>query len=120
SEMSVLLYDSGRWTVSLLANQNPLNAQQPLDVTTSQPKQLFTDHLQRNQFQIVARCYVNYGPGDGDTLIGKPMVIPLYVKPFWVQKQEPYQLFEESFHPDIQQLFESIDRVEIEFAYQLD
>ena len=120
SQMSVLLHDSGRWTVSLRANQNPLNAQQPLNVTTGEPIRLFTDHLQRNQFQVVARCYVQHGPGDSDGLIGKPMVIPLHVKPFWVQRQEPYQLFEADYHPHIQQFFESIDRVEIEFAYQLD
>jgi hypothetical protein len=120
SQMSVLLHESGRWTVSLRANQNPLNVQPPLNVTTSQPIRLFTDHLQRNKFHIVARCYVQHGPGDSDALIGKPMVIPLYVKPFRVQRQEPYQVFEAEFHPHIQQYFELIDRVEIEFAYQLD
>ena len=85
-----------------------------------EPSRLATDHLQRNQFHVVARCYVKYGPGGSDDLVGKPMVIPLYVKPFWVQRQEPYQLFEADFHPDIQQYFDSIDRVEIEFAYQRD
>ena len=118
--MSVLLHKSGRWTVSLRANQNPLNSQQTLDVTTSEPTRLVTDHLQRNKFQVVARCYVRYGPGDSDDLTGKPMVIPLDVKPFWVYRQEPYQLFEADYHPQIQQYFELIDRVEIEFAYQLD
>jgi len=118
--MSVLLHESGKWTVSLRANQNPLNVREPLDVTTSEPTRLVTDHLQRNKFQVVARCYVNYGPGDGNELIGKPMVIPLDVEPFWVHRQEPYQLFETHYHPHIQQYFELIDRVEIEFAYQLD
>lgn len=120
SQMSVLLHESGRWTVSLRANQNPLNVQQPLNVTTGEPIRLFTDHLQRNQFQVVVRCYVQHGSGDSDTLIGKPMIIPLHVKPFWVQRQEPYPLFEAGYHPHIQQYFESLDRVEIEFAYQLD
>lgn len=120
ADMSVLLHENGNWTISLQANQNPLNAKRPLDVTTMQPKQLFTDHLKRNQFHVVAYCYAQYGPGDGNELIGKPLVIPLYVRPFWVQKQQPYTLFEPGNHPDIQPHFDSIDRVEIEFAYQLD
>lgn len=121
SQMSVLLDETGRWTVSLLANQNPLNTQQPLDVTTIEPNQLFTDHLKRNQFHVVARCYVQFGPADTNRLIGKPLVIPLYVKPFWVQKQKPYQLFEtDGYSPEIRRYFGSIDRVEIEFAYQRD
>ena len=120
ADMSVLLHDNGNWTISLRANQNPLNARKPLDVTTLEPKQLFTDHLKRNQFHVVAYCYAQYGPGDGNELIGKPLVIPLYFKPFWVQKQQPLTLFEPGYHPDIQRHFDSIDRVEIEFAYQLD
>lgn len=120
SQMSVLLHESGRWTISLRANQNPLNTQEPLNVTTSEPNRLVTDHLQRNEFQVVAWCYVKYGPGERSDLIGKPMVIPLHVKPFWVHRQEPYQLFEVGYDQHIQQYFELIDRVEIEFAYQLD
>ena len=120
SEMSVLLHESGRWTVSLRANQNPLIASRILDVTTLEPKQLFTDHLQRNQFHIIAHCYAQFGPGDGNTVLGKPLVVPLYVKPFWVQRHRPYPLFETDYHPDTQRYFDSIDRVEIEFAYQLD
>jgi len=120
SQMSVLLHESGRWTISLQANQNPVNPRQILDVTTAQPKQLFTDHLQRNEFHVVARCYSQYGPGDSNGLLGKPLVFPLLVRPFMVQRQQPYALFETGFHPDVQQYFGSIDRVEIEFAYKLD
>ena len=122
SEMSVLLHENGRWTVSLRANQNPLNAGRPLDVTTLEPKQLFTDHLQRNKFHITVYCYVQYGDGGGvgNRLVGKPLVIPLQLKPFWVQRQQPYSLFEAEYSPEIQRHFDSIDRVEIEFAYQLD
>lgn len=120
SDMSVLVHENGRWTISLRANQNPLYVREPLDVTTMEPKQLFTDHLKRNQFHIVAYCYSQYGPGDGNELIGKPLVIPLYVRPFWVQKEQPYTLFEPGYHRDIERHFDSIDRVEIEFAYELD
>ena len=120
SDMSVLVHENGNWTISLRANQNPLNARKPLDVTTLEPKQLFTDHLKRNQFHVVAYCYAQYGPGDGKELIGKPLVIPLVIKPYWVQKQQPCTIFEPGYHPDIQRHFDSLDRVEIEFAYQLD
>jgi len=118
--MSVLLHESGKWTISMRANQNPLNMRDPLNVTTSEPNRLFTDHLRRNEFQVVARCFVQHGPERANALLGKPMVIPLYVKPFWVQRHEPYQVFETNMHPEVRQYFESIDRVEIEFAYQLD
>lgn len=120
SQMSVLLHDSGRWTVGLRANQNPLNAPEPLNVTTIEPLRKFTDHLQRNEFRVVVRCYANHGPGREDALLGKPLVIPLVIRPFWVQKAQPYPLFETDYHPLIQEYFASIDRVEIEFAYQLD
>lgn len=118
ANMAVLLHESGEWTISLRADQNPLNAQQPLNVTTSQPSRRFTDHLKRNQFHVIARCYVDEGPSRDDALLGKPLVVQLGVKPFWVQKEEPYQLFETAYHPQLQQYFELIDRVEIEFAYR--
>lgn len=120
SQMSVLLHESGRWTISLQANQNRLVADPVMDVTTMEPKRLFTGHLQRNEFQVVARCYAQYGPDDPSGLLGKPLVIPLVVKPFWVQRQQPHPLFVTDFHPDVQLYFDAIDRVEIEFAYRLD
>ena len=120
SEISVLLDDNGSWTVSLRANQNPVNPVRPLDVTTLERKQLFTDHLQRNKFHVTLNCYAQYGSVVGDRLLGQPLVIPLKVDPFWVQRQQPYALFETKFSPEIQRHFDSIDRVEIEFAYQLD
>jgi len=119
-QMSVLLHESGQWTVSLRADQNPLNPPQPLDVTTAEPIRKFTDHLQRNQFHVVVYCYASHGPGGTETLIGKPLVIPLNVRPFWVQQAKPYQLFVTDHHPHVRQYFASIDRVEIEFAYKLD
>lgn len=118
SELSVLLHESGRWSVNLRADQNPLNEQKPLNVTTSEPRRLFTDHMKRNEFHLVARCYANHGPAQRNALLGKPIVIQLDIKPFWVQRQEPHQLFEAGFHPHIQTYFDSIDRVEIEFAYR--
>lgn len=120
ADMSVLLDETGKWTVSLRANQNPLNPVNPLDVTTLEPKRLFTDHLQRNKFHITVNCYAQYGSVAGERLLGQPLVIPLTVKPFWVQRQQPYSLFETDYSPEVQRHFDSIDRVEIEFAYQLD
>lgn len=120
SQMSVLLHESGRWTVSLRANQNPLNATEPLNVTTIEPNRKVTNHLLRNEFFVSVQCFANYGPAGEDTRLGKPLVIPLTIKPFWVQKEQPYQLYETDFHPHLQQYFSSIDRVEIEFAYRVD
>ena len=105
SQMSVMLHESGEWTVSLRADQNPLQEKKPLNVTTIQPNRRLTEHLKRNQFHVVARCYVHEGPHRGKALLGKPLLVQLPIEPFWVQKQEPYQLFETNYHPQVQQYF---------------
>jgi hypothetical protein len=103
------------------ANQNPLPDEapgEPRDVTTAEPARPFTDHLRRNRFFVGIRCYAGPVVGGVDGLVGKPLVIPLYVEPFWVQRQQPDHIFVSGFDPRIQDYFDSIDRVEIEFAYQ--
>lgn len=119
SQMSVLLHESGHWTVSLRADQNPL-PEQGRKVTTIEPTRKFTDHLKRNEFYVTVRCYAGPLTGGTDSLVGKPLVIPLRIQPFWVQRQEPYQLFETHHDPRIQDYFNLIERVEIEFAYRTD
>lgn len=119
SRMSVLLHASGDWSVSLRAEQNSLMPpSSPVDVSTNEKARKFTDHLQRNEFHIQVRCYAGHGPGDVDGLLGKPIVIPLNVAPFWVQKQRPYPLFATGNDRRIEDYFDLIDRVEIEFVYR--
>jgi hypothetical protein len=105
------------------ANQNPVPSEMPRaprDVTTAEPAQLFTDHLRRNRFLVAIRCYAGSIVGAADGLVGKPLVIPLHVEPFWIQKEQPDQIFVSGFDPRIHDYFELIERVEIEFAYQHD
>lgn len=120
SKMSVQVYDSGGWSVSLQADQNPnpgsdeaVNAVR--DVTTAEPIQSFTEHLQRNQFFVRAYCYANYGRGRRAGALGGPTVIPLELEPFWVQKGVSHPLVVTGSLPRVRQLFQQIDRVELEF-----
>lgn len=120
SHMTVNLYQTGDWTLNLRADQNPLQLEPPevdRQVTTSEQPLKFTDHLKRNLFVIRLRCYALAGPSTADSAVGEPVVIPLEVRPFWVQRQQPQWHVDSGDHPRIRQYFESIDRVEIEFTY---
>jgi hypothetical protein len=119
-QMSVLLHESGHWSISLRADQNPLQSDEPLNPTTAEPPQLFTSHLQRNEFHVSVRCYAAFGDVLENRLVGKPLIIPLDLRPFWVQRQRPYQLFQTGSNSRIRDHFELIDRVEIEFAVRRD
>jgi len=120
SKMSVVLHKSGRWTVSLRANQNPVEPLIETDLLTltDQLPQTVTTGLQRNQFYVKVRCYAGYGLGDDTDLLGKPFVIPLKIDPFWVQKEQPYQLFKTGADKRIADYFNLLDRAEIEFYYR--
>jgi hypothetical protein len=121
SEMCLLLYESGRWSLSLRADQNPLQLDPPLvdrQVTSSEETRLYTAHLKRNQFMIQVRCYAAYRTSSEAGLVGKPLVIPLDVKPFWVQKADPYYLYREGDDARIRNWYRDIDRVELEFSYR--
>ena len=119
SQLSVLLSESGHWTVSLRADQNPVGFAAP-KVSTDEPNRLFTEHLLRNQFQIVVRCYAGPMTGTTERLVGNPVVIVLHIDHFWVQRQQPYQLVESDYDARIRQYFPVIERVELEFVYRKD
>ena len=120
SRISLQLYETGDWTLTLRADQNPVRLEPPAvdrQVTTAEEREKFTDHLKRNSFVVNLRCYARDGETGDDSAVGKPVVIPLEVQPFWVQAQEPRWYADQGNHPQIRQFFEFIDRVEIEFSY---
>ncbi len=121
SKMSLLLFESGEWTLSLRADQNPLAgelSEQERNVTSGEDVRLFTDHLQRNRFFVTVRCYAGYGTGGESGLVGRPVVVPLEIEPFWVQRGKPYYLHRQGHDPRIRDWYAEIDRVELEFHYR--
>ena len=120
SQISVNLHEDGDWIISLRADQNPIQLVPPAvdrDVTTSEEIYKFTDHLKRNLFKVQLRCYARTGGVPADSAVGKPVVIPLDVAPFWVQRQQPRWFVDMGNDARIRQYFDIIDHVEIEFTY---
>jgi hypothetical protein len=120
SQITVNLYESGDWTLSLRADQNPIQLVPPeidRDVTTSEEVTRFTDHIKRNLFKVQLRGYARTGGATAESAVGKPVVIPLEVASFWVQRQQPRWHVDTGNDAWIRQYFEIIDRVEIEFTY---
>jgi hypothetical protein len=120
SQITVDLYENGDWTLSLRADQNPIHMEPPQvdrDVTSSEEIRRFTDHLERNLFKVQLRCYARTGEFAAGSAVGKPLLIPLQVAPFWVQRQQPRWYVDTGDHPWIRHYFDIIDRMEIEFTY---
>lgn len=120
SQITVNLYENGEWTISLRADQNPIQlapAAANRDVTTSEETVKFTDHIKRNLFKVQLRCYARTGGAVADSALGKPVAIPLDIAPFWVQRQQPRWFYDTGNDSLIRQYFDMIDRVEIEFTY---
>ncbi len=121
SKMALLLFESGEWMLSLRADQNPVAEErggQARNVTSGEDVRLFSDHLQRNRFFVTVRCYAGYGAGGESGLVGRPVVVPLEIEPFWVQRGKPYYLHRQGHDPRIRDWYAEIDRVELEFHYR--
>ncbi len=117
SQMSVLLQKNGMWTVSFRADQNPVNAVQQINVTPAEPRKMATSHLIRNEFHVRVTCYGGQGYTAGSKL-GQPVIVPLELHPFWVQKGLSHPYYAKGYDERIKEYFETIDRVEIEFKYR--
>jgi hypothetical protein len=134
SQMSLTLHESGFWTLSLRAHQNPWMTGPLHEV--SGPGQLIgavnawqgtaprlpmeTDSLKRNQFFVKVRCYTGYGVRDTLPAVGpgKPVLFELPTAIFWVQRGYPYDFWAKQPMPAVAQYFDLIDRVEVEFSYR--
>lgn len=122
SQMSLQLLEDGHWFLTLRADQNPRPTEFDArrKVTTKEEPRLFTEHLQRNEFHVRVQCYAGFGTGNQLGPVGKPVVIPLKVDPFWVQKGRPRSMYIRGFNEGVEEFFNIIDRVEIEFFYRVE
>lgn len=123
SRISVLVQQNGDWTLSLRADQNPVALDPPLvdrQVNSAEPAALFTDHLRRNVFVVNLRASAFQGLPEQGSLIGRQVVVPLAVPPFWVQRATPEYKVIHGNEPQLAAMFDKIDRVELDFSYQLE
>jgi len=128
SRVSLQLRDNGRWVVSLRADQNPVPApaaetEAGADAETEPmavDEQRYTEHIHRNRFHVKFRCYGAYREEEdsADETTGKPVLFTLEPKPFWVQKGEPYALWQRGDSDDVTQYLHLVDRVELEFGIE--
>jgi hypothetical protein len=121
SRICLLLYESGQWSLSLQADQNPVALEPPevdRQVTTSEVSGMFTEHLKRNLFIVNVRCYARHGENTTPSALGRAVVVPLQIEPFWVQKAKPYWLHQTGEDRRIRDHFAEIDRVELDFRYR--
>ena len=116
SNMTVLLDEDGNFTVTMRAVQNAEITERR--ITTSEPQQLVTANLLRNRFHVDVRCFGRHGPAGANPLMGKPIVVPIELQPFWVQRGQPDTQHQVGGDPRIKRYFDLIDRVEIEFKYE--
>ena len=117
SRVALQLHRNGDWVMSLRADQNPRPEGAEPEAATQDGK--FTLHLKRNQFVIKVRCYGAYSLDDerADTKTGKPVLLNLKTMKFWVQSGQPYAFWQKGHTCDLQEYFDLIDRVELEFYY---
>src|SRR5262249_47803259 len=133
SRVALTLHETGEWSLSLRADQNPWMTGPMREV--SNPKQLQgvsalrstapnlakeTDSLKRNQFFVKVRCYGSFKLKEELTATspGKPVLVELPTAMFWVQRGYPYDLMEKKQMREIARYFDLIDRVEVEFSYR--
>jgi hypothetical protein len=123
SRVAVTLHESGCWSVSARADQNPVKlgtASDPGAFRPDRPRDLFTEHLKRNQFFLKIRCQTlgTVATKLPNTAPGPATLIRLEPAPFWVQNGQPYDYHTEGCDPRIGAFFELWDRVEVEFYYR--
>jgi hypothetical protein len=134
SGVVLTLHESGEWTLSLRADQNPWMTGP--DHQVSAPPQAAgatsavlpaspnlgkeTDSLKRNQFFVKVRCYGGYAAREAQPALapGKPVLFELPTAQFWVQRGYPYDFWAKQPLRDVSRYFDLIDRVEVEFSYR--
>ena len=122
SEMAMEVSKDGKWVFSCRAEQNPTEINPfrvGADVTTSQPIELYTQPLLRNEFYLELRCYSAAESRDPADLLGKPVLLRIPIQPFWVQKGVPYTCVVRGCSALQAKIFERADRVVVEFRYRV-
>lgn len=114
SQVALQLHDDGQWVLSLRADQN----RRPDDPAMAEYNPRL--HIQRNQFTIRLRCLGAFKnePAAGALAAGKPVLVELDPKPFWVENGEPRYVRTGGGSPLVANHFADIDRVEVEFFYR--
>ncbi len=134
SRVVLVLHESGQWTLSMQADQNPWMTGPNNEVTGPvQPgpsvsavrspapeleKQ--TAGLKRNLFTVRVRCLGDYPVLESQPALapGKPVLVELAPDPFWVQRGCPFDFWKKESAPALSNYFDLIDRVEVEFSYR--
>jgi len=112
SRVAFQVHNNGQWTLSLRADNHA--------VKQNEENGRFTAHLRRNQFFLKIRCYGSYQVDENSASqsTGKPVLVQLHPPPFWVQREQPYDLHRKGYSEDFKTFYEAIDRVEVEFYYR--
>ena len=112
SQIAVMLVEDGSWSINFLATQNPQSVPIQLQPTVVR--------FRRNQFHVEVR-----GVGlaqevavPEQPVLGKPAHFRFQVTPFWVEQGQRELIQLKGNSPDVQRLFQQIDRVEIDMSYE--
>ncbi len=108
------LRSDGTWTLNLRADQN--RRPESEKIGTYNPKL----HIKRNKFVLRLRCLgnANRAPSAQEASTGRPVLALIEVPEFWVERGEPRFVRFQGRQQEIQEFFDHIDRVEIEFFYR--
>lgn len=119
SRPAVQIHEDGKWTLYLLARQNP-------GFEPGNRGQGFvpTAHILRNKFQVFVRCFATRGAalGADASAVGHPCVAEIGPIEFWVERGEP-QLVRRTGTWDCScrsdaEAFARMDRIELQFSFQ--
>lgn len=118
SKISFLVNRTGHWSINFQADQNPDPPRAPpIDPGTAKPGKPAKDFIRRNEFFVTARVYAAQGAANPGDRLGRPLIAELNLQPFWVQKAQPQTVWQEGDEGRFVELFDLIDRVELEFKY---
>ena len=118
SNISVLLQQDGRWTLSFVGHHNnPQDTDVANSNLTAEPADKQSSFVKRNAFHVSLRCYVRHSASANSDL-GQAVVFPLQVKPVWVQSGLPRDYFATGADPRVGEFFAEIDRIEFDFRYR--
>lgn len=125
TRVAVTLREDGTYTVSFRADQHPLLAggigdpALPDEMAFRPLRTRETNHLKRNEFTVRVRLL---GTPGGETLppagLGPAALVPLPLKPFWVERGEPVNFFKTEKSPAVGEYFPFIAGVEVDFSYR--
>jgi hypothetical protein len=114
SQVALQLFGDGRWILSLRADQN----RRPPEGEPAEYNPRL--HIKRNEFVVRLRCLGAFRtePIEVASAAGKPVLADLNVEPFWVENGQPRYIRSGGCCALVQDQFEDINRVEIEFFYR--